>query len=400
MAIDGILSAQDLERINRPTGEAICLPNAAYTSAEFLDAERQKLFCAGWAFVAVGAEVSRPGDALPVTLAGLPLLLVRNQDGSLKAFHNVCRHRGTQLVAEKQSGSSSLVCRYHGWTYGLDGTLIRTPHFSGPNRHETPGIDRDCMGLQEVRCGIWNDLVFVNVSGGAPPLADHLAPLARCWAPYDLARLRHGGSCTFDVAANWKLAMENFLESYHLPFAHRGLNAASKMQAHYSMIEDLYLGQGSRQYDSAKAGHADLPRFPGLTQRLVKTAEYPTLLPNLMLGIHADYLFVFGVDPVAPERSRETFHFYYVGDEALADALKPARDAVVALWHSTNLEDISVVEGMQIGRRSPGYRDARFSPHHEVTTHEFQRRVANAVAGRKVVATKRRAPLSAVAAGE
>jgi choline monooxygenase len=381
MSVAEILSGQVLEQINRPTGLAVCLPNAACTSAEFLEAERQRIFFAGWTFAAAGAEVARAGDALPITLAGLPLLLVRNRDGVLKAFHNVCRHRGVQLVPNKLSGCSAIACRYHGWTYALDGALIRTPHFSGPNKHDTPSIDRSCMGLQEVRCETWNDLVFVNVSGTAPPLAEHLEPLTRRWAHYDLARLRHGGSCTFDVAANWKLAIENFLESYHLPFAHPSLNAASKMQVHYSMVEELYLGQGSRQYDAKQAGHAGLPVFPGLSEARARVAEYPTLLPNLMLGIHADYLFVFGLDPVAPDRTRETFHFYYVGEEALAEELKPARDAVVAFWRATNLEDIGVVEGMQIGRRSPGYRHGRFSPYHEVTTHEFQRRVANTVAG-------------------
>jgi choline monooxygenase len=397
MSVSEILSPEVLDAIKRPTKDAVCLPSSVYTSADFLEAERQKIFFAGWAFAAAGAEIAQPGDALPITLAGLPLLLVRSGDGALKAFHNVCRHRGVQLVPGKQTGRSVLACRYHGWTYALDGALVRTPHFSGPNMHETPGIDRSCMGLQEVRCETWSDLVFVDLSGTAPPLARHLAPLARRWAHYDLARLRHDGSCTFDIAANWKLAIENFLESYHLPFAHPTLNAASKMQAHYSMLEELYLGQGSRQYDPTKAGHAGLPSFPGLTAAQSKTAEYPTLLPNLMLGIHADYLFVFGVDPIAPDRTRETFHFYYVGEEALAEKLKPVRDTIAAFWRTTNLEDIGVVEGMQIGRRSPGYRDGRFSPYHEATTHEFQRRVANAVAGyRGEAAIRTAAPLAAM----
>jgi choline monooxygenase len=399
MAIGDILSAKVLEEINQPTKDAICLPNAAYTSAEFLEAERQKIFFAGWTFAAVGAEVAEAGAALPLTLAGLPLLLVRDGDGTLRVFHNVCRHRGVQLVPAKQTSRTSLACRYHGWTYGLDGALVRTPHFSGPNKHETPGIDRSCMGLQAVRCDTWNDLVFVDLSGTAPPLARHLAPLARHWAPYDLAQLRHGFSCTFDIAANWKLAIENFLESYHLPFAHPTLNTASKMQAHYSMLDELYLGQGSRHYDAKKAGHAGLPTFPDLTPLQLRTAEYPTLLPNLMLGLHADYLFVFGVDPVAPDRTRETFHFYYVGDAALAPSLQSQRDVIVDFWRKTNLEDIGVVEGMQIGRTSPGYVDGRFSPYHEGTTHEFQRRTANVVAG-YAGETPLRSPAPLAVAGE
>jgi choline monooxygenase len=381
-AIADILSPRMLEAINRSTEDAICLPNAAYTAAAFLDAERKSVFAENWIFVSVGAEIPDAGDVLPVMVAGLPLLLLRDATGAVRAFHNVCRHRGMQLVGEKQKRRPKLVCRYHSWTYELDGTLAMTPFFGGPDNHESPCIDRGRMGLEPVRCDSWNDLVFVNPSGTAPPLAEHLEPLTRRWSHYDFSLLRYGGSCRFDVTANWKLAMENFLESYHLPFAHPTLNAASKMEAHYSIVEGLYLGQGSHGYEPQIAGHADLPRFPGLTAAQQKTAEYPTLLPNLMLGLHPDYLFVFGVDPAAPDRTAETFYFYFVGEAAMSDAFADARKDVVELWRKTNVEDITVVEGMQIGRRSPGYHDGRFSPYHEVTTHEFQRRIANQMANR------------------
>lgn len=377
-----ILSSRAIEAINRPTAQAVCLPNEAYTSASFLEAERKALFVDGWTFAGVGAQIPETGDLLPITVAGLPLLLLRDGAGAVKAFHNVCRHRGVQLVAEPQKRRPRLVCRYHSWTYGLDGALVMTPYFGGPDSHESPCIDRSRMGLEPVRCDVWNDLVFVNLSGTAASLAEHLAPLAKRWAHYDLSKLRYAASCRFDLAANWKLAMENFLESYHLPFAHPTLNAASRMEAHSSMVENLYLGQVSDRYDPAAAGHADLPRFPGLTEAQEKVAEYPTLLPNLMLGLHPDYLFVFGVDPVAPGRTAESFHFYFLGEAAAADAFAAGRERVIEFWTKTNREDILMVEGMQIGRQSPGYHDGRFSPYHEVTTHEFQRRIANRLANR------------------
>ena len=381
-AVAEILSPRMLEAINRPTADAICLPNEAYTAAAFLDAERKTVFAENWIFVGVGAEIPDAGDVLPVMVAGLPLFLLRDAAGAIRVFHNVCRHRGMQLVGEKQKRRPKLVCRYHSWTYELDGTLAMTPCFGGPDNHESPGIDRGRMGLEPVRCDSWNDLVFVNPSGTASSLAEHLEPLRQRWAHYDLSLLRYGGSCRFDLAANWKLAMENFLESYHLPFAHPTLNAASKMEAHYSIVEELYLGQVSHGYEPQKAGHAALPPFPGLSAAQQKTAEYPTLLPNLMLGLHPDYLFVFGVDPVAPDRTQETFHFYFIGEAAVSGAFADARQSVIELWRRTNAEDITVVEGMQMGRRSPGYHDGRFSPYHEVTTHEFQRRIANQMANR------------------
>ena len=377
-----ILSSRVVEAINRPTEEAVCLPNEAYTAAAFLDAERKALFFDAWTFAGVGAQIPEVGDLLPVTVAGLPLLLLRDEKREVRAFHNVCRHRGMQLVGEPQKRRPRLVCRYHSWTYGLDGALVMTPFFGGPDNHDSPCIDRDRMGLEPVRCDIWNDLVFVNVSGAAEPLAKYMAPLSERWAHYDLSKLRYGASCRFDLAANWKLAVENFLESYHLPFAHPTLNAASRMEAHYSMVEDLYLGQGSHAYDPAAAGHADLPRFPGLTAAQEKVAEYPTVLPNLMLGLHPDYFFVFGVDPVAADRTAESFHFYFLGEGASAERFATPRSRVIEFWTKTNREDMLVVEGMQIGRRSPGYHDGRFSPYHEVTTHEFQRRIVNRLANR------------------
>jgi choline monooxygenase len=383
MSVADVLSPEMIAAINRPTGEAICLPNAAYTAQSVLEVERKTFFTEDWVFAAVGAQLPDRGDVLPLTVAGLPVLLVRDKDSRINAFHNVCRHRGVQLVAEPQKRRPMLVCRYHSWTYALDGTLTRTPCFSGPEDHDSPGIDRAKMGLERIACEVWNDLVFINVSGKAAPLARALAPLSARWAHYDMTKLRHGGSCTFELAANWKLAIENFLESYHLPWAHPSLNRASKMEVHYSMVEDLYLGQGSHLYDPKTVGHAELPRFPGLTKAQQTVAEYPTLLPNLMLGIHPDYLFVFGVDPLSTDRTAETFHFYFVGEAALSAELAPARERVMALWQKTNREDIAMVEGMQIGRQSPGYHDGRFSPYHEVTTHEFQRRIANRLTGNK-----------------
>jgi choline monooxygenase len=380
MAHSSILSRQVLEQLNRPTGEAVCLPNAAYTAAEILEAESRHVFHEGWSFVGVGADVPEPGDARPVTVAGLAIVLVRNRAGRINAFHNVCSHRGAELVWQPVRRRSTLVCPYHAWTYSLDGELKKTPHFNGAGDHTTPGIDRARMGLKPIRLEMWGDLIFVNVSGTALALTRHLAPIIERWSGYDLALLRHGGSAEFAVKANWKLAMENFLESYHLPWAHPTLNAASRMQDHYCMVEQQYLGQGSRRYTGAAGSEGRLPRFPGLPPEAATRAEYPTVLPNLMLGIHPDHFFVFGVDPVAPDLTHETFHFYFVGDAALADDLADERQRVIEFWRKTNLEDVSVVEAMQRGRRSPAYRDGRFSAYHERTTHEFQRRLANQLA--------------------
>lgn len=376
-----ILTPDVLGRLNSPTDKAVCLPNAAYTSQAFLEDECRVLFAKEWAFAGVGAQIPKRGDLAPVSVGGQELLLVRNKSGEVKAFYNVCRHRGMRLASCAQSGRAAIMCPYHAWTYSLDGELRKTPHFGGHDIDIAPGFDKREYGLVPVRCELWHDLIFVNIEGAAPALAECMAPLDKHWRHYDFGLLRHGGSSTFEVNTNWKLAIENYLESYHLPWTHPTLNSSSALQAHYCMVEPTFMGQGSYHYDSASVGHGDLPMFPKLSKKARTVAEYPYLLPNLMLGIHPSYFFVFGVQPLAPDRTLELFHFYFVGDEALRADLAPQRDKAIDLWLKTNREDIIMIEGMQRGRHSLGYRDGRFSPYHEVTTHEFQRRVANKLAG-------------------
>lgn len=381
MRVTDVLTADLVERLNLPTAQAICLPNAAYTDAEYLEAECRTLFAADWAFAGVGAQIPKRGDVAPVTVAGYPILLVRNKMGTVNAFHNVCRHRGLQLVSNAQYGRAALMCPYHAWTYSLDGELKKTPHFGGHDCDHTAGFDKGEYGLKPVRVELWHDLIFVNIDGNAAPLANTMGPVTERWANYDFSQLRHSGSATFEAHCNWKLAIENFVESYHLPWTHPSLNRYSLMQAHYNMIEPTYVGQGSSNYVSADAGHPDLPLFPNLSAAQQTVAEYPYLLPNIMLGIHPSYFFVFGVQPIAPDKTLELFHFYFVGDAAMSDELAEQRARVMENWKSINREDITMIEGMQQGRRSPGYRDGRFSPYHEITTHEFQRRVAARLLG-------------------
>lgn len=374
---DELLTPPIIDGLNAPIDRAICLPDAAYTSAAFGDRERADIFDPQWTFVAVGARLPERGDVLPVTVAGRPLFLTRDRDHSVHAFHNVCRHRGLKLIEEVKRGCPTLVCPYHAWTYALSGELKKTPHLGGPDCHHLAGFDRDQYGLMPVRCDIWHDLIFVNPSADAPPLDEVMAPMADHWADYDLSQLRHAASATFEVDANWKLAIENFLEGHHLPWAHPELNEFSHVAAHFRLLEPGFLGQGSRDYDAGTAGHPDLPLFPDLPEPLTRTAEYPFVGPNLMMGMHPSYFFVFGVQPDGFGRSIEQFEFYFVGEAAMSADLSDQRAGVIDTWRSLNAEDIRMIEGMQRGRYSPGCQHDRVAPYHAATTHEFQRRLAN-----------------------
>lgn len=378
-AIASFLNPSVLRAINQPVDTARGLPREAYTDPAFLALEREHVFDASWVFVAAGEEIPNPGDAMPVDLVGRPVVVVRQRDGGIKAFHNVCRHRGVILVETAQQARPTLVCPYHAWAYGLDGVLLKTPHFSGDGQHGTGAIERECLDLKSIRCETWNGLVFVNLSGGAPPLAEHMAPVERRYPEHDFARMRMGRVMTFDLAANWKLPIENFIEGYHLPWTHPFLNSVSSMANHYSVVDEPIAGQGSNLYERDKAGHEALPMFPRLGPYWQIRAEYPSLMPNLLLGVHADHINVWGLFPAGVDRVQERVYFFYAGDTAMTPALAPARAVVESNLHGINLEDVGVVEAMQRGRSSPGYVDSRFSPYHEACVHSFERRIANAV---------------------
>ena len=151
------------------------LPGEFYNAA-FFEQERTRLFPRVWCAVGVGSEVPDVGDAVPVDLAGWPLLIVRQPDKSIRVFHNICRHRGIQVLMKKAHGLKSISCPWHAWRYALDGELRNTPRVGGEQSHTQQGLDRSQLGLMPVRVAQWQDMVFVNIDGKAPPFSQHIAP--------------------------------------------------------------------------------------------------------------------------------------------------------------------------------------------------------------------------------
>ncbi len=176
------VKAQDaLSRVDRPIVEASGLPNEAYTSEDFARFERDHLLAKTWLCVGVGHHVPGPGDVRPVKILGLPLLLLRDLNGDIKVFHNVCSHRGAELVSNPGTVKRTVVCPYHSWCYDLDGSLRATPSIGGPGVNDCEGFERAKHGLRAVRTAVWFDVVFVNLSGDAPDFTDFIAPLAERW---------------------------------------------------------------------------------------------------------------------------------------------------------------------------------------------------------------------------
>lgn len=372
-------------------GQLAGLPARAYTDVDYLEQERQTVFAQQWVCVGLASDVANPGDVYPAEVAGMPIVLVRDGrkgagagsgTSTLRAFHNICRHRGLQLVPKACNVQGNFRCPYHSWTYKLDGRLKSTPHFGGYHQDTHEGFDRADKGLVPIRCQQWLDMVFVNLSGDAAPLEEYLQPVIERWSNYDLSLLRREPrEVNLQCNANWKLAVENFSESYHLSWVHPALNALSRMEDHFCFeVGETHVGQGSLAYGRGAIANKSLPTFPSLEATHKQTvAEYVTVFPNLMLGVHPDYFLIFIVNPIAPDQTSERMVFYFVGDEAMTPENEALRHLPIDLWKETNDEDIDMIERMQIGRKSPRFDGGCFSPALEKPVYRFQQKIAEAV---------------------
>ncbi len=332
---------------------------------------------ASWVCVARASALARE-SVLPVTVDHAALLLTRDRDGRLHALHNVCSHRGHPLVESACERRGRITCPYHGWSYGLDGRLRTTPHIGGPGVHRADGFDPARHGLVPVAVDTWWDLVFVNLDGSAPPLAEWVAPLDARWrvllGEAGLAPYRPAPEATFalEVAGAWPLAVENYCESYHLPCVHPGLNSYSRIEDHYTISEPgRFGGQGTRVYEPRYLEGASLVPNPSWPADRRRVAEYVALFPNLLLGLHEDHAYSVRLDALGPDRTREVCDLFFVEEAAESQAHALARERTRRAWIAVFEEDIPVVEGMHRGRSSPAYDGGAFSPVLEAASVNF-----------------------------
>jgi phenylpropionate dioxygenase-like ring-hydroxylating dioxygenase large terminal subunit len=373
------LPVTDLSGVRRPISEANGLPNPHYIDPAVFEEEKHALLFDTWSGLAVASDVPEIGDAVPLTFLGMPLLLVRDRQGKVRVFQNICRHRGMILVEEPRRIEGAIRCPYHSWCYSTEGKLVSTPHVGGPGQNTHAGIDRALLGLVEVRSHIWMDVVWINVSGTAPGFEEANAELLERWKEYDKPLFHGGAESRFklEVNCNWKLAVENYCESYHLPWVHPGLNSYSRLEDHYNIAEQgRFSGQGSTLYRQIKGDDgAVFPDFPGLSGFWDKGAEYMAVYPNVLLGAQRDHCFVIILQPNGLDSTTEQIHLYYATPQT-DDALRAKNSAQ---WKVVFEEDIFVVEGMQKGRHAPHFDGGRFSPAMDGPTHNFHDWVAGKV---------------------
>lgn len=382
----------DLSLVTQPLNLAKGLPNEHYTDEATFKEERDAVLFANWSAVGFAKDVPNEGDANPIDFIGMPLLMVRDASGNVRVHQNTCRHRGMILVFEKSNVRGTIRCPYHSWCYGLDGALRSTPHVGGPGQNTHKDIKRNELGLIEIRSHVYMDVVFVNISGDADPFEEvHRELLAR-WKEFDKP-LYHNIDSAFEltVTSNWKLAVENYCESYHLPWVHPGLNLVSRLEDHYHLEEPKkYSGQGSLVYSQLKGENGEaFPDFEGVSDKWDTASEYISMYPNVLLGVHRDHTFAIILEPKAIDKTREHVALYYATSEAADTEYDGLRASNTKFWKEVFEEDIFVVEGMQKGRHGMFFDGGKFSPAMDGPTHLFHDWVATQInIGRSKVAAE------------
>jgi len=362
-----------------PVSKARGLPNECYTDDATHEVERKAVFFQKWAALGFGKDVPETADAIPITFLGMPLLLVRGQDDQVRVFQNTCRHRGMILVDKPRKMRGVIRCPYHSWCYDLKGKLKTTPHVGGPGQNVHEDINRDELGLIEIRSHVWHDIVFVNVSGDAERFQEYAAALLDRWQEFEKPCHFGGEDSQFDlrVKTNWKLAVENYCESYHLPWVHPGLNSYSRLEDHYHILEPgLFSGQGTMVYNPDLSQQKAFSNFKNLSEKWDAQAEYIALYPNVLLGVHRDHRFAIVLVPQALGETLERVALYYASEDMLGDDYADMRARNTALWKEVFEEDIFVVEGMQAGRHGGYFDGGKFSPAMDEPTWNFHHWIA------------------------
>ena len=351
------------------------LPNNAYTDADYLLREARSVFRATWQFAGRASQLSQPGDAVPTTIGRTPVLLVRDTDNRIRAFANVCPHRGARLLGEPCSGLNGIVCPYHAWSFRLDGTLRGRPHFHGADAHDRVDDDDPRPRLWSIRAEVWFDWIFVNLDGNAPALHDVVAPLTLRLDGYDFERCAYGGELTFDVPANWKLAHENYLDVLHKFKIHPELERAAPLRTNSSFdwVGDVALVDHALQEPTEGRG-ASLPSLPGVSARVQQLGIAAHIFPNANIMYWRDQIVLFVCEPLAPDRTREHFLVYFA-EEAMGAAHADARQAVMDTWDHLNRQDLEPLRWMQQGRYADEFDGGSLSPHWDPQIREYLRKL-------------------------
>jgi len=370
----------NVDRVLNPIESARGLPNEHYINDAVFEEEKQAILFNNWSAIGCGKDIPEPGDAKPINFVGIPLLMVRDSEGNISVFQNTCRHRGMILVDEPTKIIGAIRCPYHSWCYKLNGDILATPMVGGVESNTHEAVDHSELGLNVIRSYVWQDMVFVNINDNAVEFTTYAAKVIERWKEFEKP-IYHGGHNAYfklEVDTNWKLAVENYAESYHLPFVHPELNVTSKIEDHYHIEEPGHFsGQGSLVYSQLKGENGEVfPDFEGLSDKWDTGSEYICLYPNVLLGVHRDHVFNIILEPLNTNKTIEHVSLYYTKPQEEMQHLGALMDSNARFWKAVFLEDVGVVQGMQKGRFGTKFDGGKFSPVMDGPTHCFHQWIA------------------------
>jgi Rieske 2Fe-2S family protein len=353
------------------------LPSSCYLTDEFFVRERELIFCREWFLAGREEQLPKPGDYLVLNVAGESILVVRAKDGALKAHYNVCRHRGARLCPSPEDaadpnalelsggvlGASGIRCPYHQWTYALDGKLLNAPYLK-----ESAGLRKDELSLYSVGVETWGGFFFLNLSpelaaSEGRTLAAQLGDAASRVRRYPLTDLRAAHRITYEVAANWKVILENYNECYHCGGVHPELCEvvpAFRQNGGSNLEWERGIPHREGAFTFTKSGVTNRAPFPGLDDDEKVRHKGELIYPNFMLSLAAEHVAAFTLWPKTPNRTRVECDFLFHPDEIANKAFNP-RDAI-EFWDLVNRQDWEICKRVQQGMNSRIHKFGCYAP--------------------------------------
>jgi len=345
-----------------PLDQAFTIPASWYVNDGIAALEGANVFGRSWQMVARADQVASAGQFVTAELAGEPLLVVRGSDDQLRAFFNVCRHHAAGVATEEHGQARIFRCPYHGWSYGLDGSLKGAPEFEG-----VCDFDRSQNGLVPVTVDTWEQFVFVNLDPEAEPLATFLGGLVQRVAPLNLGALHFFERRIYTLNCNWKVFVDNYLDGgYHVPHLHKGLNSVLDYKQYTIECEDHYCLQSSPMVTTTEDANV-------AATRTGDRAWYFWQYPNFMLNLYAGYMDTNLVLPDGVDHCKVIFDFYF---DDVSEAAAERNRQSIAVGERVNDEDVGICEAVQRGLHSRAYGAGRLSVRREAGEHLFHRLLA------------------------
>ncbi len=373
------LNQDEIQAVLKDFGQSSTLPAAAYLSPEVLEWERENLWQSSWACVGRLEELLAPGQLRAIEIAGEGVLLSRESDGSLRAFSNVCRHRGHELAPIGDAFDARQIrCPYHSWSYRFDGTLRQAPKFT-----QSLDFDTSDYPLIDLGLAVYGGWVWIDLSGSAPDIEQHFGNLATISAPYETDRLITAATHSYTIESNWKIIIENYNECYHCSSIHPELCEVTPPESGYDHIPTGMWCGGTMELKPHAVtmsldGSTKGANFRGIDELLARQVWYLTVMPNFLLSMHPDYVMTHTLTPIGIDQTYVECSWLFPPEAFELEGFDPAY--AVDFWDITNREDWAACESVMRGVKNRGYRPGPLS-NWEGTVYQFLGIMAHAYLG-------------------